>query len=208
MANQSGFEYLRSVATKYGKYYFADEIQEFLDQITAEQKSDLAAAYHEIESKGDSLPISSWVRDCSKNKDAVSEGEHEFSCEVGQLFVLFKQLAERGVSPFTSGNVRYIEIQKKPNWDNVPTEIAYLAEAARAYAKYQTEGEMLDFLEKASEDDMEMLTRTAEKMRLNGHLAILNNWLDRYMDGEHQEAWIVYCLLGLMDHAGLNFEPQ
>lgn len=56
--------------------------------------------------------------------------------------------------------------------------------------------------------DMELLARTAERMRINDHWPALNEWMDKFPIDQHYEAWLVYSLVGLMDHAGLKFEAD
>jgi hypothetical protein len=45
-----------------------------------------------------------------------------------------------------------------------------------------------------------------EKVRLNGHYQLLLDWLKQFPPDKHEEAKILYSLVGVMDHAGLAFE--
>lgn len=122
---------------------------------------------------------------------------------MGSLLNLFSHLGRNNVWPFANQKVRYIEEPRKPNWENLPPEFRYLKEPAERYGIYGSESDMLEFLENAAEDDMEVLSGTAEKIRLGGHMESIIDWINRYQMDKHQEAWLVYCLLGVMDHGGL-----
>jgi hypothetical protein len=200
------FGYLSGVANKYGSLYFENDFQAVIDGIKQDQLQELAAAYEAIESKRHAHAISKWIHHCFAEKLKVSRKEFRFSQEVGQLFVLFGHLATRGFPPFNSRTVEFVQQHKKPNWDNLPQELGYLAEVAEKYGGNYTESDILEFLDHAREDDMELLARTAERIRLNSQSKQIDEWLRRFPMDKHQEAWLVHCLLGVMDHAGLAFD--
>lgn len=207
MRDVQRFEYLQDAALKFGQFYFVDEIEAFLDRATSTQLAELSNAYAAIDSRNDAPELSRWIRTCQNGGSGTEEEELEFASRVGQLFVLFRRLADRNVQPFSNGRVRFEEVSRPPDWNNVPKELDYLLEPAESYGCYATEHEMIAFLENATDSDTDLLARTAERLRLSGDKRILDSWLDKNLDGDHEEAWRVYCLLGVMDHAGLDFEP-
>jgi hypothetical protein len=115
-------------------------------------------------------------------------------------------MAEQNVPPFSSYEVAFIEKHNPPNWNNLPRELEYLKDIAEVYGVYYSGSDMLKFLDQASEKDMEILSSTAEKIRLNGHAKMINEWIDQFDMVKHTEASMVYCLLGVMDQAGLQFD--
>jgi hypothetical protein len=199
------FDYLDDVARKYGDFYLSHEFDDFIQRATEGDLEALRIVYEEIDKRGDAYRLSRWIHGCLFSTSKPTPRELRFAQRIGQLFVLFDHLGEHGIAPFSSGKVAYIEVYKKPNWDNVPPELHYLAEVAERFGIRLSEPEMLAFLEDANESDLELLARTAERMRLNGHYTLLLEWLDR-CSVDSPEANRVYAVVGLMDHAGLSFE--
>jgi hypothetical protein len=206
MQTSDDFSYLRAVAEKYGNLYMAKEFEDFCEQASQEQLRELAAAYESIADREDSLRLSRWIENCTKLGYQLSRHERLFSQRVGQLFLLFDHLARRGLAPFADGRVAFIESYVRPNWANLPEQLQYLVEAAEVHGVHYTESDMWEHLACVREEDMELLARTAEKIRLNGHFEVINRWLDRFEMVKHREAAMVYFMLGVMDHAGLRFE--
>lgn len=119
--------------------------------------------------------------------------------------MFFGYLARRGFQPFCDREIEYEPPVQKPNWDNLPKELSYLIDPAEAYGIFD-DVEMVTFLENAHPEDIEILTKTAERMRLNGHSSIVSKWMDSFPIDKHPEAWMVYRVVGVMDLAGLKFE--
>ncbi len=205
MQEESGFEYLWEAAGKYGNFYAVDEFESFVDNVTEGQLKELRTAYEAIGSRDDSFRISRWMDDCFERRWTMPKRGSDFSMRVHQMFVLFKYFLERGIAPFDSEKVQYIPIYKKPNWQNLPAELEYMIEPAEAYGHYQFESAILDFLDHAHANDMEVLARTAERIRLNGHSTAIDLWLKRPDLGMTEWA-LVYWLMMMIFHAGLDFE--
>ena len=202
MDSEGDFQhYLRSAARKYGNMWFAHEIEEFLNSISKGQLSELRECYERIRSSGDADRISGWIDFCFTRRDEMPKSQFEFSQQVGKLLGLFARLGQRGYEPFSDGTVRYKEPARIPNWNNLPAEFAYLKEPAARYGVYQTEPQILEFLDIATEEDMEALATLAEQIRLKGDWDAIIKWVNSLPDNE--ESWRVYWLLGMLDHAGL-----
>jgi len=205
MDGRAEFAYLANVASKYGMLYLAQDFEQFIAAIDGATLAELAAAYQEIDRRQDSYRLSRWLQHIFEERKPDFR-EKRFAQQLGQLFVLFEQLAEREISPFDSRQVAYIEPFQKPDWDNVPDELRYLIEPAQKYGGSLSEVEILKTLESGNDADMELLTAVAEKVRLNGHYQLLLDWLKQFPSDKHEEAKILYSLFGVMDHAGLDFE--
>jgi hypothetical protein len=206
MEQMSDFDYLREVAARYENLYFDAQFESFFDNVSETEMGDLTRAYQSIASRGDTYVLSRWIDNCLFGKPGGGSREKRFAQQLGRLFLVFEYLAFRNVPPFSSREVTFIEEFKKANWKNLPSELDFLIDAAKKYGVYISESEMFAFLETASEDDMEMLARTAEKIRLGGKMPAIDKWIDAFPFTEHQESRLVYFLLGLMDHAGLSLE--
>jgi hypothetical protein len=206
MQASSDFEYLREAATKYGKFWLADEFQAFLQSATETEVRDLREIYESIRSRGDAERLSRWIDRCGRPRVDVSYDEREFCRRVGRLLVLFDFLGENLLVPFSSGDVQYVEPVRTPDWSNLPSELEYLREPADSFGRYSSEGEVGDFLARATPEDLELLARTAEQVRVNRHHELITQWFERNPFDTHYEAWLVYWLFGVMDHAGLRWE--
>lgn len=203
MHHKSDFDYIRKVASKYGKLYVAEEFKAFLDNLNDEQLDELKSVYEMLESKDDSLRISRWISRCFDPKSGAKKHEIAFARQVGQILLLFEHLGEKGMSPFSSYEVGFIRDFKKPNWHNLPDELKYLIDVAEVYGIHHTEEDILTFLDNAHSRDLKLLKQTAQRIRLGDHMQMIQKWLMRFPLDEHEEASLVYFLLLLMDHAGL-----
>jgi hypothetical protein len=203
---QQRFPYLRDVALKYGSFWLAREFESFAATATPEQLMELAAAYDEICRREDVMRISRWMADNITFTDLIGPPDREYCQQVGQLFLLFDHLADKNIAPFASRQVRYIERVRIPDWTNVPEVLRYLIPFAEKYGKYVTESNILDFLDRAGEIDMEQLASAAEQIRLNGHHRLIDDWLQKHSMVEHEEASLFFWLLMMLDHADLSFE--
>jgi hypothetical protein len=201
------FEYLRDVARKYGGFYGVQEFESFVDHVSHEELRELCAAYETIDSRDDSFRISRWIDDCFERRGQIPKREFDFSSDVGQLLLLFDYFSRRGIQPFSSQKVEYVEVMKKPNWENLPRELHYLIDVAEVYGVHSSESEVLVFLDHAHPSDRETLARTAERIRLSRHSTLIDEWLKKHPFQKHQEAWMIYWLVVIMADAGLNPGP-
>lgn len=200
------FDYLREVAQKYGMFYSGKDLDEFSAQLTQEQKKELGAAYEEIDKRQDAYRLSRWIHGCKFEDKRPGFHELRFAQQLGQLFVVFDQLAGREMAPFASRRVAFIEKYQKPVWSNVPDELKYLIDVAQTYAGSLSEADMRSVVDRATDADIEILARTAERVRARGDYPVFLNWLKHWPLDKHEEAKIIYSLFGVLDHAGLRFE--
>jgi hypothetical protein len=206
MATANDYDYLSDVASKYGEMYFVDELNDFVENLNREQLSELEIAYKIIRSKEDGFAISEWLQEVSQDERKRPRQEVIFARRVGRLFVLFARLADAGILPFSTREVRYFESVPKPDWSSLPEELGYLIEPAEIYGVHSSEQEIIDFLDAASEGDMQTLARVAEQIRLENDGPKIAEWIDQFPMDKHRESWLVYCLFGILDHAGFAWE--
>jgi hypothetical protein len=199
------FAYIRKAAHEYGTLYFSLELDAFVREATNKQLQELESAYEEIRRRGDVHRITLWREECLRTRANLAYDEFTFSEQVSRLFVLFRCLGEHKIAPFSSNAVGFERPARIPNWDHLPKELEYLREPATTYGKYTSEQQVLAFLDQARPEDLDALARTAERIRLNDHNELINEWFDRFPFDKHQESWLVYWLFGVMDHAGLQW---
>src|SRR6266478_6138218 len=203
--SKADFGYLHAVAEKYGNFYLLEDFQRFANEASQEQVKELALAYQEISRREDSYRISCWIDDCALGQNKKSYKEYWFSSKVGQLICLFDHLADKGIAPFNSREVKYLNQVKKPEWNKLPERLHYLIPAAARFGKISSELEAIGFLEsKATSKDFELLSKTAAQIKQREDFPILDQWLRKQSFSEHAEAWLVYCLLMVLDHANLD----
>lgn len=200
------FDYLKHAATKFGRFYLVRDFESFVDTITEDQLGELRAVHSLIEAKQDSAPISRWIDDSFARRGKIPKRDSDFSAQVGQMFRLFDYLGRRGIQPFSSGTVAYLETPRTPNWKNLPLEMHYLIQAAEKYGVYSSEMEILDFLERAGPENLETLARVAEIIRLNNHWIAIDQWIIDHPMDTHEESAMVYWLQAVLAYAGLDSE--
>lgn len=191
----SRFSYLRSAALKYG----VDAVQiehlgrGFADTLSNKDIDDLARTYSEICRREDALPISVWL------DEAKSDPERR---GVWLLFVLFKQLSERNIPPFSSRAVRLFPKHRILDWTKLPESLRYLAEPAEVYGGIQFEESVARFVQNATRTQLATLAEVANRVRED--LGRINGWLDAHRMTEHPEAELVYFLLQLLGPLALK----
>jgi hypothetical protein len=90
----------------------------------------------------------------------------------------------------------------------LPSELQYLAEPAMKYGANQYGYQVDQFIQFATEEDLERLAAIGERIRLNQHTDKIDDFLDKYPITEYQEAANLYFLLGLIDAAGIDLEDE
>lgn len=94
------------------------------------------------------------------------------------------------------------------SFKHLPQELDYLIEPAMTFGRFQFDDDVDDFLDRASDDDMEQLARVSEQMVLNKHRDSIDLFLDHYPITDHEESANLYFLLHLLDAAGFATEDE
>ena len=89
---------------------------------------------------------------------------------------------------------------------HLPADLHYLIEPALRYGRYQFDDEIFDFLDRATEDEMEELATVAKRVLLNDDFPRVNAFLKQYPITGSDEATRLYFLFGVMDYADLRFD--
>jgi hypothetical protein len=91
---------------------------------------------------------------------------------------------------------------------NLPAGLEYLVEPALKYGVYQTDDERLDFLQRATTEDVDELARVAERYRLSEYHDVVGDFFDKYPITAYPESANLYFLFAIMDDAGLCLSPE
>ncbi len=186
------FEYLAIAAAKYG----IDEVQvrhrqqEILDNLTADDITELARIYQEIEHRGDSLALSKWILD--RRDDSLARERRQAL----MLLFLFRGLAERGIAPFSSKTVQLQEEVVPLDWTKLPPELRYLVEPAEKYGKYQFPEEVDAFINTMTSSQLDELLEI-DRRSLTDETKI-EDFLNSYRMTDHKEAELIYFLFHLI----------
>jgi hypothetical protein len=88
----------------------------------------------------------------------------------------------------------------------LPPDLQYLISPAMRYGKYQWDHEIFEFLDSASEEEMEELAAIAERVLLNDDYPRVLAFLNEYPITGTRESACLYSLFGVMDYADLQFD--
>lgn len=193
MNDLNEFAYLFPVANFYHEVICPHEFKAIVRDISDLQRAELAKVYEEIVRRNHAARIAEWVHSCN---DGETGNEEECRAwEVRRLFVLFDYLGDAGMQPFSSRRAVFREQAREPNWDEVPQEFRYLVDVTRAFQLYC--GHADDFRNHASDDDMEIMARAAEQVRLRGGCEKIVDWVI-----ERPEYQVVGSVLMLIELVG------
>ncbi len=91
-------------------------------------------------------------------------------------------------------------IERTGSFVYLPEQLEYLIEPALKYGRYQFDNEVADFLDRATEDDLESLARVAARItKEDGEL--IGRFLDEYEITDYEESAKLHFLFGLIDAA-------
>jgi hypothetical protein len=115
-------QYLRDWSIKFGlrglTVYFGQ--QPPLKKLASEAElAELVVAYDTIAQRGGAFKISKW---CLSTRPGMTA--REASEQIRGLLLLFERFAERGISPFTDGRVRFISAPPTQfDWSVLPPDL-------------------------------------------------------------------------------------
>jgi hypothetical protein len=82
------------------------------------------------------------------------------------------------------------------DWNKLPSTLAYLAEPAEKYGRYQFEDKIFEFLRRMSESERRELIDLMQRSK--SQVTEIDNWLDEHRITEHPEARLIYFLEHLL----------
>jgi hypothetical protein len=195
--------YLAPAARKFGDLWTNIDFDNFIATATPEDLHELAQVHDEVERREDVVSISKWIRQCWRDRD-TNPTDWELGNQVGQLFLLFRKLADAGAEPFTS-RIELPEEPKKANWDIVPGDIAYLTSFGEWYLQRSREWGDWDIFPSITPDDKARLSILAARVLEEAALPRIYAWINNQSDG-CVEAWTLYSLFKLLDELELRFD--
>jgi hypothetical protein len=89
----------------------------------------------------------------------------------------------------------------------LPTDLHYLISPAMRYgSKCQWDHEIFEFLDNASEEEMDELATIAERVLLNDDFPRVHAFLNEYPIDKWNESACLYGLFGALDYGDLQFD--
>jgi hypothetical protein len=168
------------------------------EKLTAEELADLTRIYHEICQREDNIAIIDWLEQARNGKPS----ERNAAWFIQSLLFLLQQLAQLGIDPFAT---RPILAEKPPqpfDWSILPADLAYLAEAVEKYAELDTESNICDWLERASESELAQLGQLAQQMFADEPK--ITAWSEKFP--KSREEFHVNWLYLIFDHADIELD--
>lgn len=92
-----------------------------------------------------------------------------------------------------------------PILDLLPEDLKYLIKPAMEYGCHHIDDDIFDFLDRATEREMEDLATIAERVLIRGDYARVIAFLDKHPITDSDEAANLYFLFGVLDYADLQF---
>lgn len=198
-------QYLAAPASIYVGGGVNSRMHQFVDQILADPNSSafyqLSSYYNEMAQRGDAVIISQWLFDAQL--DGRLEPAHWL---VQDMLRLFEILAEREVEPFSSREVRYIDMSqllREPNWSRVPDMFSALIPAAEHYAPLMLQLHALPASLRLDEEDFAVLTDISDALRSSEVIEPLCEWLATQDLRRQTEALQVEMLVRLLEQLRL-----
>jgi hypothetical protein len=88
----------------------------------------------------------------------------------------------------------------------LPDDLSYLIAPALKYGRFHPDVQMIQFLGRATSDELEELAMIADRVLANNHYPAVICFLDQYPIDVYQEAANLYFLFGVLDYADLHFD--
>jgi hypothetical protein len=158
------FQYLADAARKYGIrgltiFHRKRQLSEFAND---DELAELREVYNAIDAREDSLPISKWCMSIALNSPV-----HDVSECVRGLLLLFDQLADIGVHPFSERRVTFVDLTTPRvfDWSVLPHELDSWRPWLVKYQDLRSEWEMCEFLNDVTEEqkcDLQKLHQLVE----------------------------------------------
>jgi len=124
---------------------------------------ELRTAYEAIATRGHGLAITQWCLSIPAKTPA-----REASEEVRGLLLLFERLAERDLSPFTDGRVRYVPPESPPlDWSKLPDSLREWLPWLKKFGE-SSEFELYEYVQDATEEQLRELATLKELMDRDG----------------------------------------
>jgi hypothetical protein len=169
-----------------------------VDTVTEDQLTQLIPVYEKLLTQDDLDGLWAWLERAGQG----SESEKTAAWYIRGILMVFSDLAENGVTPFSRGRIS--PSRPKPPLQGIgvlaqlPDALSYLIGPAMKYGRYHFEEQMSQFLEHATPDEMEELAIIAERVLVNDHYQEVNCFLDQYSITDHEESANLYFLFGVL----------
>ena len=160
------FQYLQNWAAKFGMrgltVYFGKQ-PPLKTLASKEELVELRTAYETIARREDAPRISQWCLSIRAETPEIEASE-----EVRGLLLLFERLADRGLSPFTDGRVRFVSPEPIPlDWGKLPVSLQGWLPWLRKFGE-SSEFELYEYVQAATEEQLRELAALKELLDRDG----------------------------------------
>ncbi len=160
------FQYLQKWAARFGlrglTVYFGKQ-PPLKTLASKEELVELRTAYETIARREDGSIISQWCHSIRTHTPETEAREH-----VRGLLLLFERLAERGLSPFTDGRVRFVYPEPIPlDWGKLPVSLRGWLPWLKKFGE-SSEFELYEYVQVATEEQVRELAALKELMDRDG----------------------------------------
>lgn len=167
------------------------------ERLTTQELEELASVHSELCRREDNLPLIDWIKSIPYGTE-----KHLSAWSLHGLLFLLAELARREIAPFDQHPI-LIEHPKPPlNWATLPSDLSFLKRAVERYYGLEFEGQIVDWVSSATEDDIRELEELAEKIRVNRKA--IEKWQEQHR--KTREEFKVNWLFLILYHAGIEVE--
>lgn len=160
------FQYLQNWAARFGLRGLTVHFGQQPPLETLASKAELVelrTAYETIARREDGPGISQWCLSIRAETPENEAKEH-----VRGLLLLFERLADRGLSPFTDGRVRFVSPEPTPlDWGKLPVSLREWLPWLRKFGE-TSEAELYEYVQAATEEQVRELAALKELLDRNG----------------------------------------
>src|SRR5687768_9040480 len=128
------FEYLQSVAMRFGKYNEWQEVSNFISGLSPEERAEVTACFEEFYARQDWEELLNWI---GIPGGSLRDGSPKY--HIFRLIILFDVMGLLKLLPdepcFTSSS---IPAEPKFEWSSLPVELRYLIGPAERYGRVES----------------------------------------------------------------------
>ena len=153
-----------------------DAYARLVDGLSVEQINEIARVYEQIDAQGRARDLSNWIEQQGSAKPREWE-----------LFLLFRALARRGISPFVDDTVQYDLGPIHLDWTKLPADFQYLCRPAMRFGIYQFDEHIQRLAREISEEESAELAQLARRVRQAGELERLWSWRQQHRESPEEQ---------------------
>jgi hypothetical protein len=213
-------DYLVPLFDKFGGLWFEHEIKSCAENLSGDELAALRDAYTAIGKNQQLQELTNWinqrgpkleppvpgaaVQDEARwiNQMEATARERHLRRGAFVLLVVFEELGEKGISPFSDRTVRYIRKYPPRDWSRVPAEYQFLIPLAERYGIMLYEKGWDETLASVSPEIRSEMQRAGEELKITNRVYAVQDWMNAQPD-LCIEVTALDGLLQLLDNFGM-----